>query len=323
MPDVLITENINGAAMDALRAEFDAAFEPDLWKQPDRLFAAVAACRALIVRNQTKVTRELIAAALKLEIIGRAGVGLDNVDVQAASDHGVVVAFTPEQNTNSVAELVIGMILSLARMIPAADRDTKQGGWNRQRFTGTEIIGRTLGLVGLGRIGLCTAAKARALGMEIMAYDPYVDPEGLGPMQIRAQMRGLDDVLAQSDFISCHLPATKDTIGLFSYERFCRMKPGAYFINTARGDVLNEEGLLQALRENKIAGAALDVRAQEPPAPGPLTELDKVILMPHVGAFTVEGQTRVVNAVCHDVAAVLRGKPARNFANFNRPAAKS
>ena len=319
MPDVLISENIPGEEMDKLIASCDAVFEPELWKAPDKLTAMIGEFRALIVRNQTQVTRELLAAATKLEIVGRAGVGLDNVDVAAANERGIVVAFTPEQNTNSVAELAIGLMLGLARMIPAGNADTKAGGWKRQKFTGIEIQGKTLGLIGLGRIGASTAAKARALGMDIIAFDPFVDSESLKAMDLRARMLTLDEVLSQSDFISCHLPATAETVRLFNYEKFCLMKPGAFFINTSRGEVVDEDGLLQALQEQKLAGAALDVRAKEPPAPSPLAEMENVILMPHIGAFTHEGQRRVVGAVCRDVMAVLQGGAAKYFVNFSKP----
>ncbi len=322
MPDVLITENIVGAQMDVLRAKFDCTFEPDLWKSSDKLLSLIGDYKAIIVRNQTPVTREIIAAGTKLQIIGRAGVGLDNVDLPTASEHGIVVAFTPEQNTNSVAELTIGLMLSLARKIPAADRDTKQGGWTRQLFTGSEILGKTLGLMGFGRIGVSTATKARALGMDIIAYDPFVDAESLKAIELRAEMMNLDDILQRADFVSCHLPATKYTAGLFNYEKFCLMKPSAYFINTSRGEVINEDDLIRALQEGKLAGTALDVRAQEPPAQSALAEMDNVILLPHIGAFTYEGQKRVVAAVCKDVAAVLNGNVAKNFANFDRPKAK-
>lgn len=319
MPDILITENIQGEEMDRLRGEFEAVYDPDLWKDPERIKSVLPQFRALIVRNQTQVTRELISLSGRLQVIGRAGVGLDNVDLRAASDHGIVVAFTPEQNSNSVAELAIGLMLALARRIPAADRDTKQGGWKRQQFTGIEILGKTLGLVGLGRIGASTAAKARALGMEIVAYDPFIDSESLRAMELRARMMGLDELLAQADFVSCHLPEASETIGLFNDARFALMKPTAYFINTSRGGVVDEEALIRALREGRIAGAALDVRQKEPPAPSPLTEMDNVILLPHIAAFTHEGQRRVVSAVCRDVAAVLRGEGARYFANFPTP----
>jgi D-3-phosphoglycerate dehydrogenase len=319
MPDILITENIIGEEMDALRRNFDAVFDPDLWKRPDRLREMILLFRALIVRNQTRITRELIEAGTKLQVIARAGVGLDNVDLQAATDHGVVVAFTPEQNTNSVAELAIGLIFGLARMIPAADNDTKSGGWKRQQFTGVEVLGKTLGVVGFGRIGVCTAAKARALGMELVAYDPFVDAESLKAMELRARMVSLEEVLQQADFVSCHLPATGETAGLFNYELFSSMKPGAFFINTARGEVVDEDGLIRALQEKKIAGAALDVRQKEPPEPSPLAEMENVILTPHIAAFTHEAQRRVVAAVCRDVAAVLNGEAAQNFANFPKP----
>lgn len=319
MPDVLITENIVGAEMDALRANFDCTFAPDLWKQSDELHSIIGNYKALIVRNQTQVTNELLTVATNLQVIGRAGVGLDNVDLQAATERGIVVAFTPEQNANSVAELTIGLILALARKIPAADRDTKSGGWKRQQFTGSEILGKTLGVVGFGRIGVSAANKARALGMDIVAYDPFVDEDSLKALETRTAMTSLENVLQQSDFISCHLPATKSTLNLFDESKFALMKPSAFFINTSRGEVVNESALIQALQENKIAGAALDVRAQEPPAHSPLAEMENVILLPHIGAFTREGQTRVVTAVCKDVAAVLNGEAAKNFANFNKP----
>jgi D-3-phosphoglycerate dehydrogenase len=321
MPDVLITENILGAAMDTLRNTFDCTFAPDLWQQPDALHAMIGNYKALIVRNQTQVTRELIAAGTNLQVIGRAGVGLDNVDLQAATEHGIVVAFTPEQNANSVAELTIGLLLALARKIPAADRDTKAGGWKRQQFTGSEILGKTLGLVGFGRIGASTANKARALGMDIIAYDPFVDSESLKAMEVRAEMTSLEAVLQRADFVSCHLPATKHTMNFFDDDKFALMKPSAYFINTSRGEVVDEDALLRALQTTQIAGAALDVRAVEPPAASPLANFDNVILLPHIGAFTKEGQTRVVNAVCKDVTAVLNGQVAKNFANFSKPQA--
>jgi D-3-phosphoglycerate dehydrogenase len=319
MPDVLITENIIGEEMDALRRDFDAVFDPDLWGQPEKLRGMIPDFRALIARNQTRITRELIEAGTRLEVIGRAGVGMDNVDLEAASQAGIVVAYTPEQNTNSVAELTIGLMIGLARMISEADVDTKRGGWNRSRFNGIELSGKTLGIVGLGRIGGSAAMKARALGMEVIAYDPYVDPESLRAMEAQARLTGFDEVLSRADFISLHAPETDETRGMFGYEQFCRMKPGAYFINTARGGLVDEEALVRALREKRIAGAALEVRAQEPAAPSAFDEMPNVILTPHIGAQTREAQRRVVTAICRDVAAVLNGGAAKNFANFPKP----
>jgi D-3-phosphoglycerate dehydrogenase len=319
MADVLVTENIVGPAMEALKKSFQVAFDAELWKHPAPLADAVARARALIVRNQTQVTSELIARAGELQIIARAGVGLDNIDVEAASRSGIVVSFTPSQNSITVAELTVGLMLALARKLAAADRHVKGGGWDRLLFTGRELYGKTLGIVGFGRIGFLTARRAAAFGMDVMAYDPYLDPDALTVAEARPRIVGLDELLAAADFVTCHLPGNEQTRRMFSYDRFCQMRPSAMFINVARGEVVDEAGLLRALREGKIAGAALDVRAQEPPQKGPFDAMDNVILTPHIGGFTHEAQHRVVAAVCRDVAAVLGGGRAVNYANFPLP----
>lgn len=319
MQRIVISENVEGSQVDDLRRQFDVVFDPDLWKSPATLREAVREADALMVRNQTGVDAALIAAGRRLAVIGRLGVGLDNVDCEAASAAGVVVAYAPEQNTISVAELALGMMLSLARMLPAADRSAKGGAWDRKRFmSGIELYGKTLGVVGMGRIGFLTAMRARAFGMDIACFDPQVSPDAATVSEARAELMGLDELLATADFVSCHVPETPATVNLFNYERFCRMKPTAYFVNTSRGKVVDEAGLSRALTEKRIAGAALDVRSTEPPA-GPLSTADNLILAPHIGAFTVEGQARVVASVCRDVAAVLQGRPARNFFNFATP----
>jgi D-3-phosphoglycerate dehydrogenase len=321
MPRILVCENVAGSEMDALRKQFDVAWEPELWRSPAKLREAVAAgADAIVVRNQTKVDAALIGAGSQLVVIGRAGVGLDNVDCDAASAAGVVVVYAPEQNAISVAELAIGMMLGLARNLPAADRSAKAGEWDRKRFmNGVELYGKTLGVVGMGRIGFLTAMRARALGMEIVAFDPVVSPDSPLVTEARARlMRSLEALLAEADIVSCHIPETPATTNLFDYAKFCGMKPSAFFVNTSRGGVVDEAGLARALQEKRLAGAALDVRAKEPPE-GPLSTADNVILAPHIGAFTVEGQERVVTTVCRDVAAVLSGKPARNYFNFARP----
>lgn len=323
MPDLVVSEAITGPELDELRRDFDVVFDPGLWKDAGRLQAAIADARAMLVRNQTRVTAELIRAGRRLELVGRAGVGLDNVDVAAASKAGVVVSFAPDQSASSVAELAFGMMIALARMLPLADRDTREGGWNRGRFVGTELWGKTLGLIGCGRIGYRTGVRARAFGMNVAVYDPYLDPASLFVSELGARLVSLDELLASSDFVSCHLPETTESRGLLGYERFCAMKRGAFFVNTARGGVVDEPGLARALREKRLAGAGLDVRAVEPPpAPGELATLPNVLLTPHVGAFTHEAQARVVGAVCRDVRAVLTGQPARNFANFASPRRK-
>jgi D-3-phosphoglycerate dehydrogenase len=319
MRDVLVTENVVGAEMDALKKAFDVTFEPEMWKSPEKLKAAIGEYRAIIVRNQTQVNAELIAAGKKLRVVGRAGVGLDNVDAKAATEAGVVVAFTPEQNSISVAELALGMMLGLARMIPAADASTKSGKWERQRFTGTELYGKTLGIVGLGRIGFLTAMRARAFGMDVIAHDNFVSPDSAMVVESRARLVGIEELLATADFISCHLPKTPQTEKYFDAGKFAKMKRSAYFINTSRGEVVDEDGLIAALKGKLIAGAGLDVRAKEPAGAGPLYEMENVLVTPHVAAFTAEGQERVVTAVCKDVAAILRDEPAKNFVNFPRP----
>ena len=319
MPDVLITENILGAEMDALRHTFDCTFAPELWQQPETLQTVIGDYRALIARNQTQLTRALMAAGTNLQIIGRAGVGMDNVDLAAANEYGIVVALTPEQNTNSVAELVIGLLLALSRQLSLADRDTKAGRWDRPRFMGTEISGKTLGIVGFGRIGSTTAAKAYALGMTTIAYDPYVEADCLRALASRTRLTTLEEVLATADYVTLHIPENEETRGMFGAHEFAQMKPSAYFINSSRGGVVQEEALIQALQQQRLAGAALEVRQQEPAASSAFDTMDNVIQLPHIGAQTREAQHRVVTAICRDVAAVLCGGEARNFANFSKP----
>lgn len=316
--DILITEKIVGQPVDDLRKRFVVDADPELWKDPVRLKARLRTARALIVRNQTQVTADLISDAPSLRVIGRAGAGLDNIDLRAASAAGIVVVSTPDQNSLSVAELTLAMMFALARRLTVADRSTKQGGWERQRFTGIELSGKTLGLVGLGRIGFLTGLRARALGMRVIAHDTYVSPDAAAVTETHAELVTFDELLARSDFVSCHVPLTPQTRGMFGYEQFCRMKSSAYFLNLARGELVNEAGLCRALDEGRIAGAALDVREKEPPGPSPLSARDDVILTPHIAAFTHEGQARVVAAVCGDVASVLLGESPRNFVNFPR-----
>lgn len=316
---VLVSERIAGPGLDELGREHDVSVEPQLWREPDALAERLADARALIVRNQTQVTAELIARAERLQVVGRAGAGLDNIDVAAASDAGVVVCYAPDQNSISVAELGMGMLLGLLRMIPAADRDTRTGGWDRARFTGSELFGRTLGVVGFGRIGFLLAMRARAFGMKILAHDPYVSRDSVTVVESGAELVPLEELLERADVVSCHLPSTPATRGFFDAARFGRMREGAYFLNLARGEVVEEAALVEALRNGRLAGAGLDVRAVEPPEPSPLNEMENVILTPHVGAFTEEAQDRVVAAVCRDVGNVLSGRPALNPVNFAQP----
>jgi len=319
---ILVTEAIKGEAMNQLRreADLDVVFEPDLWKEPAALAQAVGEAEAIIVRNQTQVTADLIKAAPKLKIIARAGAGLDNIDTEAATAAGIVVSFAPNENSLSVAELAMGLFLSLARKIPSADKDIRDGNWNRFLFTGSELSGKNLGIVGIGRIGTLVGQRAKAFGMNLLAHDNFVDQNAPQYRELDVSFVELDELLEQSDFITVHLPLLPTTRGMFNKERFAKMKPSAFFVNTSRGEVVDEEALVSALDSGTIAGAGLDVRETEPPMPGdPLVTNHKAILTPHIAAFTSEAQERVVAAVCRDAAAVLRGQEAEGFFNFAQP----
>jgi len=317
--EVLVSEAVDEQPLAALRAAHDVGIAPDLWQDADRLQAEIADARALIVRNQTRVTADLLAAAPRLEVIGRCGAGLDNIDVEAAERAGVVVAYAPVHNAVSVAELTVGLMLALARRIPAADADTKAGGWHRAAFTGTELYGKTLGVLGLGRIGFLVARRANALGMRVLAHDAYANPDHPMVLESSARLVDAETLLGEADVISCHLPCTPTTRGFLNADRFARLKPGAMVLNLSRGELVDEPALIEALRSGQVGGAALDVRAAEPPECGELETMDNVILTPHIAAFTHEAQRRVVQVVCDDVAAVLAGGGATNYFNFPRP----
>ncbi len=315
MPDILISENIIGAAVDAMSSRFEVVSLPELWKNPAELLRRVGDFRALIIRNQTNVNAAVLEAAKKLVVVGRAGVGLNNVDVAAATRAGILITSTPDQNAISVAELAIGMMISMARKISAADEDTKKGNWNRQRFFGTELYGKTIGILGAGKIGFLTASRAQAFGMKVLAYDPFISKDNILLSELNAELVSLEDLLERSDVVSCHLPATPQTAGLLNAKCFARMRPTATLINTSRGEVVVEADLVAALKTGAIAAAALDVRANEPPMMGELEALPNLILTPHVGAFTHEAQDRVTKAICEDVCRVLDGKAAMNAVN--------
>ena len=293
--------------MTRLRETHDVAFEPDLWSSPE-LASKLAEARAVIVRNQTQITRELIEQAPRLEVIARAGAGLDNVDTTAAAEAGVVVTYAPAENSLSVAELVMGLLLSLARRIPAAWQDTRNGGWDRKTFTGLELSGRKLGIVGFGRIGRLVAVRAKAFGMQLIAHDEFIPSEAFA--EIGAESVSFETLLTESDAVSVHVPLLDSTRGLFGASQFAAMKSTSWFINASRGETVDEAALIEALQSGEIAAAALDVRDTEPPSRGPLEEMDNVILTPHIGAFTQEAQERVVALVCGDVERVLTGEAA-------------
>lgn len=319
--DILISEELDAPPVRKLCDKYTAFREGTLWKDPDRLKEKLAGARAIMVRNQTQLTADILAAAPNLLGIGRVGVGLDNIDMAAATNLGIVVIAPLEANATSVAELTMGFVLALARKIPQGDRSTKAGGWDRKGCTGIELEGKTLALCGFGRIGRKVAVMARAFGMKTLVFDPFVKSDS--PLLAETGSKWvatLDEVLAAADFLSTHSPLTTETRQMFHQKAFAQMKPGAFFINTSRGGVVDETALLEALRSGHLGGAALDVREKEPPAGKfGFEELENVILAPHIGAFTVESQARTFEAVASDLDRLLSGEPAKNFVNIAKP----
>lgn len=319
--DVLITEPASSPHLEKLSERYSIVSDPALFKDAEALRSAIAEARTVIVRNQTKLTAEVLAAAPKLIGIGRLGVGLDNIDVTKASEDGIVVAAPFNANAVSVAELALGLMLSLARKLAAADRDTKAGGWNRKAFTGFELDGKTLAICGFGRIGRMVATRAKAFGMNIVVFDPFVKGADPGLAELDASLaESVVGAVGCADLVTVHLPLTDETRHLFNADVFRSMKQGAVFINTSRGGVMCEADLVAALESGQIGGAGLDVRESEPPgATGPLESMDQVIVLPHIGAFTNEAQDRTYAAVASDLDRLLQGGPAENFVNFDRP----
>ena len=275
---------------------------------PDRpkLLEAVADADALLVRSATTVDAEVIAAAPKLKIIARAGVGLDNVDVEAATATGVLVVNAPTSNIHSAAEHALALMLAAARQIPAADATLREHTWKRSKFNGTEIYGKTVGVVGLGRIGQLVAARIAAFGTHVIAYDPYVPAARAA--QLGIELLPLDDVLARADFISVHLPKTKETAGLLGKDALAKTKPGVIIVNAARGGLLDEQALADAIRSGHVRAAGLDVFATEPGTDSPRFEREEVVVTPHLGASTSEAQDRAGTDVAESVKLALAGE---------------
>ncbi len=317
---ILICEDVTGTGIDRLKERYRVDYQPDLWKRVPELEEKIPGYEALIVRNQTRVNASLLSKAKKLVVVGRSGAGYDNIEVPAASKEGIVIAYSPEENAVSVAEHVFALLLALARKIPAADRSTKGDGWARKKYHGFELLGKTLGILGLGKIGFRVALRAKAFGLRVLACDAFLSSTNLQVTESGATLVSFEQVLSESDFLTVHLPLNKETQGLLNEAAFKKMKPTAFLINTSRGEVVAEGDLIRALQEGKLAGAALDVRAKEPPPPeDPLKKMENVILTPHTAGLTYEAQEKVVNAVADDVDRVLQGKPALRFVNFALP----
>ena len=303
-PVVLIAEELSPATVDALGPDFDVR-SVDGTDRP-ALLAALADASAVLVRSATKVDAEAIAAAPNLKVIARAGVGLDNVDIKAATAAGVMVVNAPTSNIISAAELTVGHILSLARHIPAAHSALAQGKWKRSAYTGVELYEKTVGIIGLGRIGALITARLQAFGTNVVAYDPYVT--SARAQQLGVQLLSLDELLAQSDFITIHMPKTPETTGMIGTEQLALMKPTAFIVNVARGGLIDEGALHDALVAETIAGAGLDVFVSEPPTDSPLLALENVIVTPHLGASTDEAQEKAGVSVAKSVRLALGGE---------------
>lgn len=303
-PVVLIAEELSPATVDALGPDFEIR-TVDGTDRP-ALLSAIADANAILVRSATKVDEEAIAAAPKLKVIARAGVGLDNVDIKSATTAGVMVVNAPTSNIISAAELTVGHILSLARHIPAAHAALAQGEWKRSAYTGVELYEKTVGIIGLGRIGALIAARLQAFGVEVIAYDPYIT--AARAQQLGVQTVSLDELLEQSDFITIHMPKTPETTGMIGTEQLAKMKPTAYVVNVARGGLIDEQALHDALVARTIAGAGLDVFVSEPPRESPLLALPNVVVTPHLGASTDEAQEKAGISVARSVRLALAGE---------------
>lgn len=299
---ILISEDVWGAPFQKLEGSFPITRNDDLWSNPEELKASLKDVTALVVRNRTKVTAEIIAAAPKLKVIARAGVGLDNIDLKAADAAGVVVVAGLGANAVSVGELTLGLALALLRNVPGHDVATRDGGW--VRTPGRELSGLTWGLLGCGATGLATAKLLQGFGCSVIGYDPYA--KNLSNMELTT----FEEVLKRSDVVSIHMPSTAETNGSINATSLALMKSDAIIVNVGRGEVINEADLMTALKAKTIAGAALDVRAQEPPVKGEMESILNLILAPHVAGITKESQLRINQILTSNIELVLNSKPA-------------
>ena len=308
---VLIADSIDEEGINILRSYTEVDIKTGL--QEDELVSVIADYDAMVVRSQTQVTSKVIKAGKKLQVIGRAGVGVDNIDVDEATQQGIVVVNAPTGNTTAAAEHAIALMLAVARHIPQANTVLKSGVWQRSNFIGTEVRNKTLGIIGLGNIGSEVARRARGLEMKIIAYDPFISVDYARNLQV--ELVPLKQLLQESDFITLHIPLTKSTKGLIGAKELALVKPNARIINTARGGLINEEALVKAVKEKRIAGAAIDVFIQEPITNSILFEDDRIVVTPHLGASTTEAQAMVARDVAEQIIAVFNGQPARYAVN--------
>ena len=303
-PVVLIAEELSPATVEALGPDFEIRY----CNGADRveLLDAIGDADAVLVRSATAIDAEALLAARRLKVVARAGVGLDNVDVKAATQNGVMVVNAPTSNITSAAELAVALMLAAARNISPAHAALTRGEWKRSKYGGTELFEKTVGIVGLGRIGVLVAHRLAAFGMDVIAYDPYVQAGRAAQMGVR--MVSLEELMAESDFISVHLPKTPETVGLIGVDEFARARPGLVLVNAARGGIVDEKALYDALKTGQITAAGIDVFAQEPCTDSPLFELENVVATPHLGASTEEAQEKAGIAVARSVRLALSGE---------------
>jgi len=308
---ILVTDEVAKEAMDLLGEKHEVVFKE---LRGEELAKEIGEYDALMVRSGTKVTSDIIERADKLKVIGRAGIGVDNIDVEAASRRGIYVVNSPGGSTRSVAELTLGHMLSLARHIPRADRSMREGKWEKKKLKGIELQGKTLGVIGFGRIGREVCKLALALGMKCMAYDAFLTDEQIKEKNVIPA--SIEEILKNADFVSIHTPLTEETRHMISFQQFEMMKNTAYIINCARGGIIDEDALYDALKNGRIAGAALDVYEEEPYT-GKLTELENVVFTPHLGASTREGQIRAGVICAEQILKVLAGEEPDYWVNRN------
>lgn len=303
---IVISEDVWSADFEALADSFPILREPDLWSKTEELKSKLTGATALVVRNRTQVTREIIEAAPQLKIIARAGVGLDNIDIKAADDNGVIVSAALGINATAVGEETLAMALALSRKLIELDSSTRAGEWNRK--AGSEISGKTWGLLGFGATARATAELLKGFKVKVLAYDPFAKPTNEYLASINATMASINDVVAQSDVISVHLPSTPETKEIINAQLLSTMKKSALLINVGRGEVINEADLESALKNGVIAGAGLDVRAQEPPQDKRFTDIANVVLAPHIAGITHESQAAINRVLVSEIRAALTGE---------------
>jgi len=310
---VLVSDPLSEVGVKTLQETPDIEVDVNTDLTPEELKGIIGQYHALVIRSATKATAEIIDAAHNLKVIGRAGIGLDNVDIPAASKKGIVVMNTPEGNTITAAEHTIAMIMALSRNIPQATASLKEGRWEKKKFQGQEIFNKTLGVIGVGRIGRLVAERAKGMEMKVIAYDPHIKPDIIERMDIEPV--SFDELLQRSDYITIHTPSTEETINMINKEAIGKMKSGAMLINCARGGIVNEDDLYEALKSGHLSGAALDVFSKEPPGKTKLLSLHNLICTPHLGASTKEAQDKVAKDVAEQIVAYLLYGSVKNAVN--------